>query len=1790
MNNTEIQDPRTVGVDGLTGLTAGTDYLNPLKPYMLDFSDPSVRTQYASVQQDLGHLISGPAPLNLPENFGESKYDKRVKNLSQINNLNEFRANEQSSIAKIGAGVAKGAVLAATTFADGVVGTLAGVFNIIDEAAQGNVKSGSDALNAFVSNPFSQAMNAVNEWSEKALPNYYTYAETNSPWYSNIFTANFLGDKFLKNLGFMIGAAYSGKVTAGVMSKAMGLSKVRNAFKGAVTTQSGKVLTDPAQILKAYQSGDAFMDGVKLTEDLAKAAKKLKHAEFALKTVGSVTAAMGEGRIEAISNSEMWAKGLEQKAADDLAYGKETIKYDLQKEHPEWFGFVRNPNGYGMSVQLISPEGIAEYEKRVGALQTKYEQTLAKIAEEKAYMANQIFLANTAFLTVSNNLTLGRFFAGGYTKGRHFTNLVKKQGDDFIANNTPLAMKRVRAFSTPFIEANEEMGQAMISETTGIKHGAEVNSFYGKMLQENATSDLTNWYNAISEGFHNTYGNLDRWEEGFIGFITGSLGMPQFSIVTKESGKKGLSFSMSGELWDGLKDVSEMRKQQEEILAAINPAIQNKEFLNKFQSLVRHNVIQSEKDNALQTGDKVAYKNAEVEEIVNLAIMYDQAGAMQDLFDEIESAENFTEDDITAIREAMNQKGAAQTQADNKSDKEILDELKHEASQVKKTIDKYLEVSSNFKTLYGENIDKDLLHELTATLVHIDDHETRFKDIFDKVKKHLKESQSAYNSRRVGVNATRQNFVNIDELNAEDLLQFGREDGNKILQANKEYFDKHQIKDPTYVETLQDYADLFTLFNQRLDFIEKYNTLSQHPELFTQANKELRDRLHQEHLDKIDNLFLEGFNDVQDIEAFRTKLKGLKPEIIDRLLEKMESGSNDTLKGLAKQYKKYDKNVDELVNLVNSLSLSGTTQQQILQAINNNPNDFDAVLNSLKALLEDDSIAQTIKDDLQKLLDAFEQEETVKPNKRKNSSTQQKKNAPEPEDKKPKMAKELDIDDDTLDNESNEDENTDEDEDEDDLMSKLEKCTTLAEATALLNSVSDISATDKKKLLNTVKRRLGARPIVNDQRGKQAQKDAEQKNDTATVKQILKSWIDTLYDYIQLKKDKTLKRYTPEDSNRLKVQELLIETGAYDFVDSGALGDRLLSDSKTPIYLVKAPTSKAPKFYTFLAVPKDPKKSISTANLQIVGVVGYNANHEDKYDTLNKYIKGKFKTTKNDWVFVEDNGQKVFTTVSHVYSGRMATKDTQETLTLDYLQSGRSALALRIESGWRSVVTDNIVDLNINNPTNRNGSVWLLTKGADGLWYPKYVEIKSTQEWYNEHKDDDNNPLISQLKEAIEALKSSNEYEQMTGKIAIKSIFNFGSEQDISFNSDEGVVQIFVKNIGIVNAFDENSSTEDILQTIIDMNLRLQVSTVDIQDANEVKKLVEAGIFKTDIQLVADKDGNPHPSNVNSSFDINPLDEDGNIIELEQEQTGHTGTRGINKSKPQYTFTMQTGNKSVTYSKDSEGNWFKMDGKEKVAVPNLDEWQDFLLDDSVTVKKSSNGQWFKKIGNGRVAHISEQEAQRIKQSKQKAAQKKQQLASQREMLDTLNEEDGVTGVILEDQQDDENGATLNKLFKPSKQSSQEQGTPTSSPKLQKPKKATKKAVSAEHKQEVEQQKKQPKVIAKPEVESQPTSEQPTTKANHFQTRAAKRMAEMQGKPKVERLSNQQIDDYLKSLHGDVSNVLNPDGTYYHIPASSILEDMQQKGIDISTITSLETLQQQLETYQKCHGGKIFLIQ
>jgi hypothetical protein len=81
--------------------------------------------------------------------------------------------------------------------------------------------------------------------------------------------------------------------------------ELRDAFKGVVNA-AGKELRTGKEIYEAYKVGDAFMDGAKLTEDLAKSAKELKKAEWNLKLIGGISSASGEGRIEAITNANEW--------------------------------------------------------------------------------------------------------------------------------------------------------------------------------------------------------------------------------------------------------------------------------------------------------------------------------------------------------------------------------------------------------------------------------------------------------------------------------------------------------------------------------------------------------------------------------------------------------------------------------------------------------------------------------------------------------------------------------------------------------------------------------------------------------------------------------------------------------------------------------------------------------------------------------------------------------------------------------------------------------------------------------------------------------------------------------------------------------------------------------------------------------------------------------------------------------------------------------------------------------------------------------------------------------------------------------------------------------------------------------------------------------------------------------------------------------------------------------------------------------------------------------------------
>lgn len=163
------------------------------------------------------------------------------------------------------------AVIAGTTAVDSIVGTVAGIANIVSEAVQGNISRDrwfDDVVNAGVENPISKWLISINDKAEEWMPNYYTNEERQMPWYQQWWHANFIGDHFLKNTGFMVGALIAGKVTGGALSKLTKLGKARDVFKNTAMAVGLEDKT-AKEVLAAYKSGKAIGSVEKVSESLA---------------------------------------------------------------------------------------------------------------------------------------------------------------------------------------------------------------------------------------------------------------------------------------------------------------------------------------------------------------------------------------------------------------------------------------------------------------------------------------------------------------------------------------------------------------------------------------------------------------------------------------------------------------------------------------------------------------------------------------------------------------------------------------------------------------------------------------------------------------------------------------------------------------------------------------------------------------------------------------------------------------------------------------------------------------------------------------------------------------------------------------------------------------------------------------------------------------------------------------------------------------------------------------------------------------------------------------------------------------------------------------------------------------------------------------------------------------------------------------------------------------------------------------------------------------------------------
>lgn len=686
-----------------------------------------------------------------PSNLKFSTRDNTWIAYNDALHTEDRRAMQQSGAEQLANGVAKGVVIAGTTFIDGILGTAAGIANLAYQAVNGDIERPADALYAFVNNPVSQQLQKVNEWAEKVMPNYYSDEQRDNPWYApvNLFSANFVGDKFLKNTGFMLGAAYSGRVNAGLMSKAIAKKELRNAFKGVVVNSAKQELTTASEIYRAYKTGDAFMDGVKLTKDLANQAKQIRNQEWALKVLGAMTAASGEARIEAISNTDDYEKRMSSLIDDDYENAKARVRDEIISRNTvdnPTYRLSFNPET-GQSEPVLTQLGENLANELLSDIEQRYHDAQVKLQKDKAIMANQIFGLNMFILTATDLFTFGRFISGGYNTQRGAKQYTKAAVNGVYEKSNKERNKAIaKAISVPFVEGPyEEMMQSAASTAAGYNASAKMNQFYGYKLDKEAEADAVNVTNAILDGIRDTYGDINNWEQAVIGGFSSMLGLPGFVESRDANGKLEYQeykdkngktrykpkqkFRWQGEFWESIRDVTEANKESKRVTDELNKVIQRKGFVEKWRSYIRHKVFDRIMNEALDSGNQFAYKNAEDNQMLSDIIAFDEAGRIQDLYELIDECENIDIRDVESIIQATKNQEDGASPLEQKNPEDTVENIKKRTKDFREKLDKYLEIKDNIRQVYGTNMDSDFQEAMIWAYMSIDDAEKRIQNI-----------------------------------------------------------------------------------------------------------------------------------------------------------------------------------------------------------------------------------------------------------------------------------------------------------------------------------------------------------------------------------------------------------------------------------------------------------------------------------------------------------------------------------------------------------------------------------------------------------------------------------------------------------------------------------------------------------------------------------------------------------------------------------------------------------------------------------------------------------------------------------------------------------------------------------------------------------------------------------------------------------------------------------------------------------------------------------------------------
>lgn len=1603
--------------------------------------------------------------------YGSSRYDEDTMFDPTADKIQNQRFENQSGLTQIGAGLAKGVVTAGTTFVDGVAMLTLGVAKGIKNKLDDDPNTGF--IDGMWNNEVTKTMQSINELSEDIFKNYYSTNQERGAWYSmdNILSANFLGDKILKNMGFMVGAYGSGAVlTAGkLLPKALG------------------ALTKSAKVAKTVAAID-----------------------------GSLISAISEGGIEALNNSTEWKKAQIKTLDDNIQ--KELLNLEILKpmlsEEEYQLRLANIQNTKNQTLQQIDIDAV-----RMGNLDMLL--NLPILTAENMFAWGKLYSSGfkdaTKFGNIAKNIrTIGE---GG---GRNLLDGGIKAVENTIKH--PLASGAGKGVKRSVMEGLEEMHQAAASEYSGLKEQQDVDNYFKAALNGEAYERTYDEWKAVSEALKNTYGNGDQWEEFAIGAISSVFGMPKVRGVRNEAGKFQSPITFEGGIVQDVKDANNLYREVSQVVDYVNKSLADPKFKEKIQGATAHNYFQKLMDDAATVGNKEAFKDAESAQFISDIYMFHKAGLLNEMAETIKTASDFSNlkfDDsgnllmgnenseadknnlelIKSNDKVKNEDGTITSQRgwfdkdgnQKVSDKAITEDITSRKEKLLKYIDKFKDVSQELDYMSNGVLSDDQLKELTwaqmnrfaklnrsgSMLNKLFNMDPNFKEpSFLNLKNEIdnwinklskKKNRSAKDEEDLLY--LREASEIIDEASRADFSDLENDKKSKkvsnVLDEVTRVIDKYQNFDNNK-KAIKEFKTAKDLITQAYDFNRRYEMYLNNPGLLEKQIMDIKKQAENENINKatkdieqrlqnastpeeFERLYNAEINNLRtnptseedaEIEDYRinevkNRLKNSSSPAIKNMFNKLQV--RDKIKAATEDGISKYKESDDYINLSSELKEILDLQLDSYRDSINNLNFYSSedLINKLNETIAGWSNSKLMKKDVleqmkkafNKIAEIAKDIDTIKDTNQTTSTESQQEpkkesSAPTPDDSNFRLGLQGAIQNLKVEIEGFKKNPTEES--FEDISKKIDKVVASIKESKAANAgewetyynkqkaelkqligkpaqeatasqpQSQVPSNDPSGVveqteadINNISNEDDDTPLsessesndneTDDKQYEQQIKAAEEvMNESASpvevLKNVVRNWINTLWNFKELIQYKKLVDY----GSKLPNVAFLQKYGAFNFVDRGALADLYrLNRKPIPIHFIMSEKVKYDDYNDpILAIEKTelvdnylkthPECSIVPYNVNgkdyvIVGLLGAykNANVEDKSKvnpSLQLYteIKNKLIEEYNNNRDGKDFVSSYTTTVQHFYSGRMVLSDDTHQegnhLLRDTEFGDPTKLKLGIGRTDGTVVAPQlgnaeIKKLNENNPTtSRAGSIWLMIKGADGIYYPMGTRVaRFNKTEYDWHKPEyQNSPIIQKIREQVKIIVNpeSTDEQLNTAKIELQKYFGFTAGSDgklynpvVYKNEEDGSRVISINPLSsqhwndvVGEAAELNKDPEEhFMDCLMACNYRFGVSksTLKQSDPTEyLKMLIESNIITT--PLIMDH-------NVNGSFDMATLYNSNGEPVL---SVGGKATNAENTKK----YAIKTGSMQITLPSTNGLNDIYFDENGKVVVEATPNW------------------------------------------------------------------------------------------------------------------------------------------------------------------------------------------------------------------------------------------------------------